>query len=52
MKGKRRHWAELLPENTGVMSKKINCISIDALGHLWVGTDEGLNIYDCRNYWF
>ncbi len=22
MKGKRRHWAELLPENTGVMSKK------------------------------
>ncbi len=52
MKGKRRHWAELLPENTGVMSKKINCISIDALGHLWVGTDEGLNIYDGRNYWF
>ncbi len=52
MKGKRRHWAELLPENTGVMSKKINCIKIDALGHLWVGTDEGINIYDGKNYWF
>ena len=52
MKGKRRHWAELLPENTGVMSRKINCISIDALGHLWVGTDDGLNIYDGRSYWF
>ena len=52
MKGKRRHWAELLPENTGVMSRKINCLQIDALGHLWVGTDEGLNIYDGRNYWF
>lgn len=52
MKGKRRHWAELLPDNTGVMSKKINCLQIDGLGHLWVGSDEGLNIYDGRNYWF
>ncbi len=52
MKGKRRHWAELLPDVTGVMSKKINCIQIDALGHLWVGSDEGLNIYDGKNYWF
>ncbi len=52
MKGKRRHWAELLPDVTGVSSQKINCIQIDALGHLWVGSDEGLNIYDGKNYWF
>lgn len=52
MKGKRRHWAELLPEISGALSKKINCMAIDALGHLWVGSDEGLNIYDGRNYWF
>ena len=52
MKGKRRHWAELMPDVTGVLSKKINCIAIDALGHLWVGSDEGLNIYDGKNYWF
>lgn len=52
MKGKRRHWAELLPEISGALSKKINCLAIDALGHLWVGSDEGLNIYDGRNYWF
>ena len=52
MKGKRRHWAELLPENTGVMSRKINCLKTDALGHLWVGTDDGINIYDGRSYWF
>lgn len=51
MKGKRRHWAELVPDITGVLSRKINCIQIDALGHLWVGSDEGLNIYDGRNYW-
>ncbi len=52
MKGKRRHWAELLPNVTGVASQKINCIQIDALGHLWVGSDNGLNIYDGKNYWF
>ena len=52
MKGKRRHWAELIPDITGALSRKINCLAIDALGHLWVGSDEGLNIYDGRNYWF
>lgn len=52
MKGKRRHWAELIPSITGALSKKVNCIALDGLGHLWVGSDEGLNIYDGRNYWF
>ena len=27
LKGKRRHWAELLPNVTGVSSKKINCLA-------------------------
>ncbi|MBQ2759839.1 MAG: hypothetical protein IJE93_08740 [Clostridia bacterium] len=52
MKGKRRHWAELVPDITGVLSTKINCMAIDSLGHLWAGSDEGLNIYDGKNYWF
>ncbi len=52
MKGKRRHWAELLPDISGALSTDIKCLSIDALGHLWVGSDEGLNIYDGRSYWF
>ena len=52
MKGKRRHWAELIPEMTPVLSRSINCVSIDSLGHVWVGSDEGLNIYDGRNFWF
>lgn len=52
MKGKRRHWAELIPEMTPVLSRSINCVSIDALGHIWVGSDEGLNIYDGRSFWF
>ena len=52
MKGKRRHWAELIPEMTPVLSRSINCIAIDSLGHVWVGSDEGLNIYDGRSFWF
>ncbi len=44
MKGKRRHWAELTPDMSGILSKKINCVAIDGLGHVWVGSDEGLNI--------
>lgn len=52
MKGKRRHWAEMTPDMSGVLSKKINCLAIDGLGHIWVGSDNGLNIYDGRNYWF
>lgn len=52
MKGKRRHWAELLTENTGIKSNSVTCLSCDALGHLWVGSKEGLNIYDGRCTWF
>ncbi len=52
MKGKRRHWAEMTPDMSGVLSKDIRCAAIDAMGHLWVGTSEGLNIYDGKNYWF
>ncbi len=52
MKGKRRHWAELIPEMTPVLSRSINCVAIDGLGHIWVGSDEGLNIYDGKNFWF
>ncbi len=52
MKGMRRHWAEITPDMSGVLSKDIRCAAIDAMGHLWVGTSEGLNIYDGRNYWF
>ncbi|MBE6791401.1 MAG: hypothetical protein E7535_09475 [Ruminococcaceae bacterium] len=52
MKGKRRHFAEITPDMSGVLSKKVNCLALDGMGHLWVGTDEGLNIYDGRNFWF
>ena len=52
MKGKRRHFAEMTPDMSGVLAKKINCLAIDGMGHLWVGSDEGLNIYDGRSFWY
>lgn len=52
MKGKRRHFAEITPDMSGVLSKKVNCLSLDGMGHLWVGSDEGLNIYDGRSFWY
>ena len=52
MKGKRRHWSELMPDVTGALSMKISCAKIDAMGHLWVGSEEGMNIYDGKSYWF
>lgn len=52
MKGKRRHFAEITPDMSGVLSKTIRCLALDGMGHLWVGSDEGLNIYDGRNYWY
>ena len=52
MKGKRRHFAEMTPDMSGVLAKKINCLALDGMGHLWVGSDEGLNIYDGRSFWY
>lgn len=52
LKGKRRHFSEMTPDMSGVLSSKINCVSFDGMGHLWVGSDEGLNIYDGKSYWF
>lgn len=52
MKGKRRHFAEMTPDMSGVLSKKINCLALDGMGHLWVGSDDGLNIYDGRSFWY
>ncbi len=52
LKGKRRHWAELMPDATGALSMHISCIKADSMGYLWVGSDVGMNVYDGKNYWF
>lgn len=49
--GKRCHWAELFKEFTGLLSNTVNCISFDSTGTLWVGTDEGVCVYDGKSHW-
>lgn len=35
----------------GLSSSSITCISQDSLGRLWVGTWDGLNVYDSNEFW-
>lgn len=51
--GKRKHWMSIFPEHSTMPDFKINCIAFDeSLGFLWLGTDKGAYIFDCKNNWF
>ena len=39
-------------ENSGALSNDVRCIEIDAHGHLWVGTDRGVAIFDGKQTWY
>lgn len=51
--GKRKHWRCVYPEHTDMPETVINTVKFDCkLGFLWLGTDDGLYIYDNRCGWF
>lgn len=51
--GKRKHWMSIFPEHSTMPEFKINCIAFDeCLGFLWLGTDKGAYIFDCKCNWF
>ena len=35
----------------GLSSSSISSITQDSLGRLWVGTWDGLNVYDSNEFW-
>ncbi len=40
-------WQEFTPQNSDLLDEKINCLLLDrAKGHLWIGTDKGLSMYE------
>ncbi|NLP48721.1 MAG: hypothetical protein GX345_07240 [Clostridiales bacterium] len=49
--GKRPHFAELFEQFTGLLSNRVNCVSFDSVGYVWVGTDKGVNVYDGKGHW-
>lgn len=51
--GKRKHWMSIFTEHSTMPDFKINCLAFDeVLGFLWLGTDKGAYIFDCKNNWF
>lgn len=49
--GKRWHWSELYSRTTPLLSDCIQCLFFDDFGHLWIGTDLGLCVYNGSDYW-
>ena len=52
MEGKRRTWRCIFPDHSTMPKIKINDIAFDKTGHLLVGADEGLFIYDYKDGWY
>ncbi len=51
--GKRKHWMSIFPEHSTMPEFKIICLAFDeGLGFLWLGTDKGVYIFDCKCNWF
>ncbi len=51
--GKRKHWMTVISAYSSMPDFKINCITFDnSLGFLWLGTDKGAYIFDCKCSWF
>ncbi len=48
--GKRPRWSTLMPEISNA-PKNIRTLSSDSLGYVWVGTDEGVYLYDGKSEW-
>ncbi len=51
--GKRKHWMTVIPEHSTMPDFNINCVCFDeTLGFLWLGTDKGAYIFDCKSNWY
>ncbi len=49
--GKRRHWAELKADDTGMISNRVNALYIDEAYNVWATTDKGVCVYDDKSLW-
>lgn len=46
LSGKRPHWFKISARDRGIASDDLRGIAADRWGHLWIGTDKGVCIYD------
>lgn len=50
MMGKRPRWYDVPEKHTGMVSNDTRCLIADRWGHIWVGTDKGVCIYDDTDF--
>lgn len=48
---KRPRWKTVTPMFSDMPKCAVNDIKFDTWGHLWVGTDDGVYVYDNTDYW-
>lgn len=49
--GKRPRWGPIVPDTSDMPTNRVQAMAADRYGHLWLGTDEGLCVYDAYSTW-
>ncbi len=49
--GKRNEWKNIIPKYSNMPDNRINSLTFDANGYLFMGTDSGAVIYDAASRW-
>ncbi|MGI6745097.1 MAG: ligand-binding sensor domain-containing protein [Acutalibacteraceae bacterium] len=49
--GKRPRWGPIVPDVSDMPTNCVQAMAADKFGHIWIGTDEGVCIYDSYSTW-
>ena len=49
--GKRLRWFPVNSETSDMPETQVQAVAADKFGMLWVGTKDGVLVYDSRNHW-
>lgn len=49
--GKRMEWKNILPQFSDMPDKQIKALAFDEVGYLWVGTEDGVSVFDNSSLW-
>ncbi|MBR3802399.1 MAG: hypothetical protein IKK37_03000 [Clostridia bacterium] len=49
--GKRLRWFAINNETSDMPETQVQAVAADKFGMLWVGTEDGVLVYDSRNHW-
>ncbi len=49
--GKRMEWKNILPQFSDMPDKQVKALSFDDVGYLWVGSEDGVSVFDNSSLW-